>query len=74
MLGNGHSESLLGLTMASFLLQQGRIRHKITSKCLEMTRDGARLTMSACEANNDYQHWTFKEYDANKAQEYGMLI
>jgi hypothetical protein len=55
-------------------LQHSLLRHKITGKCLEMTRDGARLQMVACDTSNDYQHWQFKEYDEAKARQYGMYL
>uniref|UniRef100_A0AC34RJB3 Polypeptide N-acetylgalactosaminyltransferase n=1 Tax=Panagrolaimus sp. JU765 TaxID=591449 RepID=A0AC34RJB3_9BILA len=50
-----------------------QLLHVVTGKCLEMTRDGAKLIMSACETSNDYQNWTFKEFNKEKAKEYGML-
>lgn len=45
----------------------------MSQKCLEMTKDGAKLTMEPCDANNQYQRWRFKEYNETKAKEYGVL-
>ncbi|KAL3076375.1 hypothetical protein niasHS_011794 [Heterodera schachtii] len=50
-----------------------QLLHVVTGKCMEMTRDGTKLKMSACDADNVYQHWTFKEYNEAKAREYGMV-
>lgn len=38
-----------------------------------MSRDGAKLLMSECDTTNDYQNWTFKEFNEDKAREHGML-
>ncbi|VDP54280.1 unnamed protein product [Heligmosomoides polygyrus] len=53
--------------------QTGRLYHAVSQKCLEMTKDGAKLTMEPCDANNQYQRWRFKEYNETKAKEYGVL-
>jgi len=50
-----------------------QLLHVVTGKCLEMTKDGAKLIMSPCDISNQYQNWTFKEYNEEKAKEYGML-
>ncbi|KAL3104758.1 hypothetical protein niasHT_030370 [Heterodera trifolii] len=50
-----------------------QLLHAVTGKCMEMTRDGTKLKMSACDTDNVYQHWTFKEYNEAKAREYGMV-
>lgn len=44
----------------------------VSGKCLEMSRDGARLLMEQCDSNNSYQHWTFQEYDEDRAREHGL--
>lgn len=53
--------------------QKSQLLHKVTNKCLEMTKDGARLQMRPCDTSNEYQQWVFKEYDEAKAREHGML-
>jgi polypeptide N-acetylgalactosaminyltransferase len=50
-----------------------QLLHVVTGKCLEMTKDGARLLMSPCDTENAYQNWTFKDYNEDKAREYNML-
>lgn len=55
-----------------FLFQIRQLLHVVSGKCLEMSRDGAKLTMKACDTNNDYQNWTFQEYDADRAKQYGL--
>jgi polypeptide N-acetylgalactosaminyltransferase len=50
-----------------------QLLHVVTGKCLEMTKDGARLLMSPCDSENAYQNWTFKDYNEDKAREYNML-
>uniref|UniRef100_A0A0N5AYK8 Polypeptide N-acetylgalactosaminyltransferase n=1 Tax=Syphacia muris TaxID=451379 RepID=A0A0N5AYK8_9BILA len=50
-----------------------RLLHVVTSKCLEMSRDGAKLLMETCDQNNLYQQWVFKEYNEDKAREFGLL-
>lgn len=53
--------------------KKSQLLHKVTNKCLEMTKDGARLQMRPCETTNEYQQWVFKEYDEQKARDHGML-
>ncbi|KAH7731537.1 Glycosyl transferase [Aphelenchoides avenae] len=53
--------------------EQHQLLHVVTGKCLEMTKDGSKLQMKACETSNAYQHWTFKDYNAAKAREYGLI-
>jgi len=53
--------------------QMHRLLHSVTNKCLEMSRDGAKLSMNACDPANAYQQWIFKEYNAEKARQYGLL-
>ena len=53
--------------------QAHQLLHAVTGKCLEMSKDGAKLMMSACDTSNAYQHWTFKEYNEEKAREHGLL-
>uniref|UniRef100_A0A914W2I9 Polypeptide N-acetylgalactosaminyltransferase n=1 Tax=Plectus sambesii TaxID=2011161 RepID=A0A914W2I9_9BILA len=53
--------------------KKNQLMHKVTNKCLEMTKDGARLQMRPCETTNEYQQWVFKEFDEQKAREHGML-
>ncbi|KAI6235811.1 Polypeptide N-acetylgalactosaminyltransferase [Aphelenchoides besseyi] len=50
-----------------------QLLHVVSGKCLEMARDGARLLMSSCSTTNAYQHWTFQEYSADRAKQYGLL-
>ncbi|KAI6241685.1 Polypeptide N-acetylgalactosaminyltransferase [Aphelenchoides fujianensis] len=50
-----------------------QLLHTVSGKCLEMSRDGARLLMSTCSTSNAYQHWTFQEYSADRAREHGLL-
>ncbi|CAJ0942752.1 unnamed protein product, partial [Mesorhabditis belari] len=47
-----------------------RLTHVVTGKCLEMSKDGARLMMSGCDDGNAYQKWRFKEYSEEKAREH----
>uniref|UniRef100_A0A914E2T4 Polypeptide N-acetylgalactosaminyltransferase n=1 Tax=Acrobeloides nanus TaxID=290746 RepID=A0A914E2T4_9BILA len=50
-----------------------QLLHVVTGKCLEMSKDGAKLLMSPCDTANGYQNWTFKDYSETKAREYGLL-
>jgi len=50
-----------------------QLLHVVTNKCLEMTKDGAKLQMNACDSANQYQQWVFKTYDAAKARQHGMI-
>uniref|UniRef100_A0A914I3E3 Polypeptide N-acetylgalactosaminyltransferase n=1 Tax=Globodera rostochiensis TaxID=31243 RepID=A0A914I3E3_GLORO len=50
-----------------------QLLHVVTGKCMEMTRDGNKLKMSACNTESAYQQWTFKDYNETKAREYGMI-
>ncbi|KJH41499.1 hypothetical protein DICVIV_12523 [Dictyocaulus viviparus] len=52
----------------------GRLLHVVSQKCLEMTKDGAKLKMEQCDANNKYQQWRFKIYNEEKAREYGVVV
>ncbi|ETN78278.1 polypeptide N-acetylgalactosaminyltransferase 5 family protein [Necator americanus] len=54
--------------------ETGRVFHAVSQKCLEMSRDGARLKMEPCDAANKYQQWRFKEYNEEKAKQYGVSI
>ncbi|CAI2348849.1 unnamed protein product [Caenorhabditis sp. 36 PRJEB53466] len=49
----------------------GRLQHAVSQKCLGMTKDGAKLEMVACQYDDPYQHWKFKEYNEAKAIEHG---
>ncbi|GMS89138.1 hypothetical protein PENTCL1PPCAC_11313 [Pristionchus entomophagus] len=53
--------------------QTGRLLHSVTNKCLEMSKDGAKLLMHVCDSSNKYQQWRFKEYNEEKARQYGAL-
>jgi hypothetical protein len=54
---------------------KSQLLHVITNKCLEMTKDGARLEMKQpCDPTNLYQQWVFQDYDEKKARDAGMLI
>jgi polypeptide N-acetylgalactosaminyltransferase len=50
-----------------------QLLHVVTGKCLEMTKDGAKLLMQPCDTDNTYQNWTFKEYNEKKAREFGLV-
>ncbi|KHN76494.1 Polypeptide N-acetylgalactosaminyltransferase 5 [Toxocara canis] len=50
-----------------------QILHVVSEKCLEMSRDGAKLLINTCDSSNAYQQWVFQEYSAEKARQYGML-
>ncbi|KAK0418974.1 hypothetical protein QR680_013884 [Steinernema hermaphroditum] len=50
-----------------------QLTHVVTGKCLEMTKDGAKLKMQSCDESNQYQQWVFKEYNEKKAREHGLL-
>ncbi|CAD5221875.1 unnamed protein product [Bursaphelenchus xylophilus] len=50
-----------------------QLLHVVSGKCLEMSRDGAQLLMKACDTSNQYQHWTFQEYDEDRARQYGLI-
>jgi polypeptide N-acetylgalactosaminyltransferase len=50
-----------------------QLLHVVTGKCLEMSKDGARLQMSPCDTENIYQNWTFKDYNESKARDYNMI-
>ncbi|CAB3401455.1 unnamed protein product [Caenorhabditis bovis] len=52
----------------------GRLQHVVSQKCLGMTKDGAKLTMTMCNYDDPYQHWKFKEYNASKAKEHGVQL
>ncbi|WKY03033.1 hypothetical protein Q1695_016376 [Nippostrongylus brasiliensis] len=54
--------------------QTGRVYHAVSQKCLEMTKDGAKLRMEPCDANNKYQQWRFKQYNEEKAKEYNVPL
>lgn len=54
-------------------LQKGRLLHAVTNKCLEMSKDGAKLLMTACDESSKYQQWKFKDYNEEKARQYGLL-
>ncbi|KIH57770.1 hypothetical protein ANCDUO_12037 [Ancylostoma duodenale] len=54
--------------------ETGRVFHAVSQKCLEMTKDGARLKMEPCDASNKFQQWKFKEYNEEKAKEYGVIV
>lgn len=54
-------------------LQGHQLLHVITGKCLEMSKDGAKLMMKQCDTDNPYQNWTFKNYSETKAREYGLI-
>jgi hypothetical protein len=51
-----------------------QLLHAITGKCLEMSKDGSKLSMEVCDPTNVYQQWTFKEYNETKAREYKMIL
>ncbi|VDM49078.1 unnamed protein product [Toxocara canis] len=53
--------------------QLHQILHVVSEKCLEMSRDGAKLLINTCDSSNAYQQWVFQEYSAEKARQYGML-
>lgn len=50
-----------------------QLLHVVSGKCMEMSKDGARLLMTQCETGNSYQSWTFQEYDEDKARQYNLL-
>ncbi|KIH45610.1 ricin-type beta-trefoil lectin domain protein [Ancylostoma duodenale] len=54
--------------------QTGRVFHVASHRCLGMTSDGARLKMEPCDTSNKYQRWKFKEYNEEKAKEYGVVV
>lgn len=54
--------------------ETGRLLHAVSQKCLEMSKDGAKLSMKVCHSDNDYQNWKFKEYNAEKVKEYGVIV
>ncbi|KAJ1364037.1 Polypeptide N-acetylgalactosaminyltransferase 5 [Parelaphostrongylus tenuis] len=54
--------------------QTGRLLHVVSQKCLEMTKDGAKLKMEPCDDGNIYQHWKFKIYNEEKAKQYGVIV
>ncbi len=54
-------------------MQKHQLRHKVTNKCLEMSKDGAKLLMTACDSSTEYQQWVFKQFDEKKAREAGYV-
>jgi hypothetical protein len=70
---NGYSIQGAYGRVVTVSFQKSQLLHKVTNKCLEMTKDGARLQMRPCELSNEYQQWVFKEFDEKKAREHGML-
>ncbi|TKR66861.1 hypothetical protein L596_023094 [Steinernema carpocapsae] len=50
-----------------------QLMHVVTGKCLEMTKDGAKLKMQSCDEQSAYQQWVFKEFSEEKAREHGHL-
>ncbi|KAK5977943.1 Polypeptide N-acetylgalactosaminyltransferase [Trichostrongylus colubriformis] len=54
--------------------QTGRLFHVVSQKCMEMTKDGAKLEMKPCDATNKYQQWRFKEYNVEKVKQYGVIV
>jgi polypeptide N-acetylgalactosaminyltransferase len=50
-----------------------QLLHTVTNKCLEMTKDGARLQMRSCGSENAYQQWVFQNFEEEKAKRVGML-
>jgi len=51
-----------------------QLLHEVSKKCLEMTKDGARLQMNACNPENKYQQWQFKKYSPEKIQTQPRII
>nr|CDJ85899.1 Glycosyl transferase and Ricin B lectin domain containing protein [Haemonchus contortus] len=54
--------------------ETGRLYHAVSQKCMEMTKDGAKLEMKPCDANNKYQQWRFKEYNEEKVKQYSVIV
>ncbi|VDK68976.1 unnamed protein product [Litomosoides sigmodontis] len=50
-----------------------QILHVTTNECLEMSRNGAKLLMNACDQTNPYQHWLVQEFNQTLAREYKLL-
>lgn len=44
-----------------------QLLHVVSKKCLEMTKDGSRLEMNACNPDNKYQQWAFKTVNQQKS-------
>uniref|UniRef100_A0A1I8ESN9 Polypeptide N-acetylgalactosaminyltransferase n=1 Tax=Wuchereria bancrofti TaxID=6293 RepID=A0A1I8ESN9_WUCBA len=56
-----------------YLPDESQILHVITSKCLEMSRDGSKLMMNVCDQTNLYQHWLIQEFNRTLARQYKLL-
>ncbi|KAK6100888.1 Glycosyl transferase 2 family protein [Brugia pahangi] len=56
-----------------YLPDESQILHVITSKCLEMSRDGSKLMMNVCDQANPYQHWLIQEFNRTLARQYKLL-
>ncbi|CAI4231396.1 unnamed protein product [Auanema sp. JU1783] len=52
----------------------GRLLHGVSQKCLEMSKEGAKLLMQPCDSSNKYQKWKFKEYSPEKAEQYNVIV
>ncbi|VDK74713.1 unnamed protein product [Onchocerca ochengi] len=56
-----------------YLFYKNQILHVITDKCLEMSRDGAKLIMNVCDQTNPYQQWLVQEFNQTLAKHYKLL-
>lgn len=41
--------------------EKHQLLHVVSRKCLQMTKDGARLQMQECDTSNVFQQWVFKD-------------